>query len=628
MGEVYRAKDTRLDRAVAIKVLPEHLSLNTDLKERFEREARTISSLSHPNICALFDIGHQDGIDFLVMELLEGETLAGRLTNGALPLEQVLRFGMQIADALDKAHKQGIIHRDLKPGNIMLTKTGVKLLDFGLAKLTEPVSQKSISGLSALPTAQQRNLTAEGTILGTIQYMSPEQLEGKETDSRTDIFGFGTVLYEMATAKHAFSGKSQASLISAILRDEPASISTIQPMTPPALDRVVKTCLAKDRDDRWQTAHDVMLELKWIAEGGSQAGVPTVIGVRRKSREFIAWLLASLFLAVSILSSSAYFFFPKRDSRLIRFLVPVPEGKYYGSLQVAGALALSPDGRNLVFVGSSPEGKSLLWLRSLASEELKPLVGTEGAGFPFWSPDNHMIGFFADAKLKKIDLRGGAPETLCDATDARGGTWNREGKIIFTPNTRDALYEVSAAGGTPTQLTTLDKTRFELSHRWPYFLPDGNHFLYLVYTGPSKQDAVYVGSLNSKERKVLFRGSSSIAFGAGYILFVRDPALMAQQFDPRNMQLTGDPFQIQQNIGRYGENGPTAYAPFSVSESGTLAFGKIQSVMIQNAWLDRRGKESEKIGPAGYYHEPSLSPDGKRIALDVTDSKTDRKSVV
>src|SRR5216683_83658 len=298
MGEVYKARDTRLERTVAVKVLPQHLSSSPDVRQRFEREAKTISQLSHPHICALYDVGNQDGVEYLVMEFLEGETLADRLSRGPLPTEQTLRYGIEMADALDKAHRQGIVHRDLKPGNVMLTKSGVKLLDFGLAKVVAPVS--STSGFSVLATQGAPNLTQEGTILGTFQYMAPEQLEGREADVRTDIFAFGAVLYEMATGQKAFSGKSQASLIAAILGSEPAAISTVAPMTPPALDRVVKTCLAKDPDDRWQTAHDVMLQLKWIAEGGSQAGVPAPLVARRKGRERLAWSVAAVLALATV----------------------------------------------------------------------------------------------------------------------------------------------------------------------------------------------------------------------------------------------------------------------------------------------------------------------------------------
>src|SRR2546427_491879 len=302
MGEVYRAKDTRLDRTVAVKILPAHLSDNPDLRLRFEREARAVSSLNHAHICTLHDIGHQDGVDFLVMEYLEGETLADRLRKGPLPPEQFARTAVEIADALDRAHRQGVIHRDLKPGNIMLTRAGVKLLDFGLAKLAGPQSAQALSRLSALPTEDKSPLTAEGTIVGTLQYMAPEQLEGTEADARTDIFALGTVLYEMATGQRAFKGKSQASLIAAILASEPPPISSLQPMTPPALDRLVKTCLAKDPDERWQSAHDVAAQLRAIAEGGSSVGAPAVVVAKRKNRERIAWALAALLAGALALS--------------------------------------------------------------------------------------------------------------------------------------------------------------------------------------------------------------------------------------------------------------------------------------------------------------------------------------
>ncbi|HEV8117863.1 MAG TPA: serine/threonine-protein kinase, partial [Thermoanaerobaculia bacterium] len=297
MGEAYRARDTRLERTVAIKVLPSHLSKSEEIRQRFEREAKTISQLSHPHICALYDVGNQDGVEYLVMEFLEGETLAERLVKGPLPVEQTLKYGIEIADALDKAHRQGIVHRDLKPGNVMLTKSGVKLLDFGLAKAVAPAGP--VSAVTSLPTmAGGMNLTQEGTILGTFQYMAPEQLEGKEADARSDIFAFGSVLYEMATGKKAFSAGSQASLIAAILEREPPPISAVQPMAPPAFDRVVKTCLAKDPENRFQTAHDVRLQLQWIVEGGSQAGVPAPVTARRKSREKI-WMAATALLALA-----------------------------------------------------------------------------------------------------------------------------------------------------------------------------------------------------------------------------------------------------------------------------------------------------------------------------------------
>ncbi|HLN58999.1 MAG TPA: protein kinase, partial [Thermoanaerobaculia bacterium] len=436
MGEVYRARDTRLERTVAVKILPAHLSRSEEVRQRFEREAKTISSLSHPHICALYDVGNQDGTEYLVMEFLEGETLTDRLSRGALPLEQVLRCGIEIAEALDKAHRQGIVHRDLKPGNIMLTKSGVKLVDFGLAKIATFGRPLDAAGreqaaasehpmaenlLTALPTMMgNMNLTQEGTILGTFQYMAPEQLEGKEADARSDIFAFGTVLYEMATGQKAFAGKSQASLIASILSAEPPAISTLSPMTPPAFDRVVRTCLAKDPDDRWQTAHDVMLQLKWIAEGGSQAGVPAPLVARRKSRERLAWGVAAL-LALSTVSLAAlYLARPRVVARAVRSSILPPEKTTYHFISdAAGPPAVSPDGLQIAFTARDSSAKAALWVRSLDSLAARELPGTNGAMYPFWSPDGRHIGFFADGKLKKIEAAGGPTLVLCDAADGR-----------------------------------------------------------------------------------------------------------------------------------------------------------------------------------------------------------------
>src|SRR5262245_40191524 len=369
MGEVYRAKDTRLDRIVAVKILPSRFQNNSDLKQRFEREARAISSLTHPHICGLYDVGSQNGTEFLVMEFLEGETLAHRLSKGPLPTDQMLRYAIQIADALDKAHKQGIVHRDLKPGNIMLTKSGVKLLDFGLAKVI--ASSQAVPGVSQLDT-QQRDLTTEGTILGTIQYMSPEQLEGKDVDARTDIFAFGSVLYEMATGQKAFNGKSQASLMSSILKDEPQSISQVQPLAPAALDRVVKTCLAKDPDERWQNAHDLMKELMWITESSSQIITPTI--ARPAKRRLLPWIVAAALLFIGAAGWISFLIKARAEQKLMQFSVLNPPGN-----QITYAPAISSDGTRIVFATIDKNGKSNLWIRSLQSAHSQKIPGTEGA---------------------------------------------------------------------------------------------------------------------------------------------------------------------------------------------------------------------------------------------------------
>ncbi len=467
MGEVYKARDTRLERTVAIKVLPEHLSQNVELRQRFEREAKAISALSHPHICGLFDVGEQDGTAYLVMEFLEGETVADRLGRGRIPTEQVLRFAIEIAGALDKAHKQGIVHRDLKPGNIMLTKSGVKLLDFGLAKLGIVNSSVSAS-LSTLGTqvSPGEPLTERGTILGTFQYMAPEQLEGKEADARSDIFSFGAVLYEMATGQKAFSGKSQASLIASILEHEPPAISSVQPLIPPALDRVVKTCLAKEPDDRWQTAHDLESELKWIAQVGSQAGVAAPVAARRKSRERLAWVAFGVAAIAAALFAIGYLRRAPQPAAPIRASLPLPDKMFLGEI------ALSPDGARLAYGLAKPGGQPQLWIRSLDAPAGQPVPDGENAFFPFWSPDGRFVAFFTgDGKLKRVDASGGSLLVICDAERGVGGTWNRDGTIVFAPAPTSALFRVPAGGGQPVAVTKLDASRGETAHRYPRFPP-------------------------------------------------------------------------------------------------------------------------------------------------------------
>jgi predicted Ser/Thr protein kinase len=460
MGEVYKARDTRLDRIVAIKVLPAHLADRAELRERFEREAKTVASLNHPHICTLHDIGHQDEIDFLVMEYLEGETLAQRLLKSSLALEQVLQYAIEIADALDKAHRKGITHRDLKPGNVMLTKSGTKLLDFGLAKLKQEVAPANVP-LSELPTANDP-LTAEGALVGTMQYMAPEQLEGKEVDARTDIFAFGAMVYEMATGKRAFEGKTQASLIAAILEREPPPMSSLQPMTPPALDRVVKRCLAKDRDDRWQTARDLEVELKWIAEGGSQAGpAPTraMKGFRALGRRALILSVGIFLLGAAIASLATWNLKPSPappSQPVSRTVITLPTGQQLGGLENGSAVALSPDGTHLVYVARQGSMQRL-YLRAMDGLESTPIPGTEGAVNPFFSPDGHWLGFFAGGALKRVSVSGGAAFTLSVASNPGGASWGSHGMIIFAPTQVGALQQVPDAGGTPQPLTRFEK---------------------------------------------------------------------------------------------------------------------------------------------------------------------------
>jgi Tol biopolymer transport system component len=629
MGEVYRALDTRLDRTVAIKVLPAHLAGNTELRQRLEREARAVSSLSHPHICVLHDVGHQDGTDFLVMEYLEGETLAARITRGALPLEQLFTIATQIADALDKAHRQGVVHRDLKPGNVMLTKAGAKLMDFGLAKAHGPSS----SLISSVAVTQSSPVTAAGTIVGTFQYMSPEQIEGREADARSDVFAFGLLLYEMATGRRAFEGKTQASVIGAILATEPPPISSLQPLTPPALERLVKTCMAKDANERRQTMQDVLLDLKWITEGGSQAGVPAPVVARRKTRERL-WMASAAVLLLATLGLAATVFLNWRaasEVRPLRVFVTPPEGAAFGpSGGSGGPVVISPDGKRLAFVATNAEGKRMLYVRSLESLTAQAFSGTEDATFPFWSPDSRSIGFFAQNRLKKIEVAGGPPQTLCDTpggSGGRGGSWNRDGVIVFSPSSTSGLMRVSAAGGAATPLTKLNTERKEGTHRWPYFLPDGSHFLYVARgaaiiggsSGEGSNEGIYAASLDGKDNKLLVREASSMAYAASHLLFVREGTLMAQPFDPSRLELKGDAFpiaeQVQFDLG-------FSLAAFSASSNGVLAYhagGALQS-FSKLLWYDRSGKELGALGDPVVYYELRISPDGQKVAVDLYDA--------
>ena len=611
MGEVYRAKDTRLDRTVAVKVLPSTMAASAESRQRFEREARTISQLSHPHICALYDVGREGETEYLVMEYLEGETLSDRLLKGPLAFEQVLRFGAEIADALDKAHRQGIVHRDLKPGNVMITKSGVKLLDFGLAKAIAVPGAGSGASLTALPTQHGSNLTQEGTILGTFQYMAPEQLEGKEADARTDIFAFGCVLYEMATGRKAFSGASQASLISSIMGSEPAPISTVSPMTPPAFDRVVRTCLAKDPEDRWQTAHDVGVQLKWIAEGGSAAGVPAPVVAQRKTRERLIWAAVGL---VAGLAAALAFASARRSSppAPVRFHVAVPRN------EDVGYLAVSPDGRQLAFLSESGRGHGSISIRSLDSPDLRQLEGTKGARGLFWSPDGRTIAFFADGKLKRLPVAGGSPQTICDGNGTGGGAWAPDGTIVFSPEFGQALYRVPASGGTPAPVTKLDAERQEVFHGWPQILPDGKRFLYVARSVTRDKTAIRVGSLDSTDSPVVVRADSAgLYVPPGQLLFGREGALLAQKFDAKSSKVEGEavPLVPRMRIDFADNNALLS----SSSDGSVVAYVAGDPPQEQLTWLDRAGKALGTVGTPAEYGELSISPDGTQVLTAIGD---------
>ncbi len=619
MGEVYKAKDTRLGRDVAVKVLPAHMSSSAELRQRLEREAKTISSLSHPHICMLHDVGHQNGTDYLVMEFLEGETLADRLSKGALPMEQALKIGVEIAGALDAAHKSGIVHRDLKPGNVMLTKSGVKLLDFGLAKLAVP-EKSAVSQATSLPTALQESqpLTTRGTILGTFQYMAPEQLEGGEADARSDIFAFGCVLYEMLTGQKAFSGKSQASLISSIMGSDPPPISSIQPMIPASLDRIVKGCIAKEPDHRWSTAHDVMLQLQWIAEGGSMAGVPAPVVARRKNREKLSWAVAALALLAAAAFAYGFVRRAPKPPELMRFEIATPP-----EVTTIDVPRISPNGKILAFDATDTEGRARIWVRPLNALVAQPLPGTEGGVRPFWSPDSRFVGFVADGVLKKIDVTGGPPTKICDAPGASDGSWSPEGVILFDGTGADPIYRVAAAGGTKVAAVKLDAAKKETSVGWPEFLPDGKHFLYLLGGEKAEDSAYWIASIDSNEKRMLAPAQTLVTYSPpGYLLFVRDKTLVAQPFDAKALKTTGEPIPLAEQIGT--DN--VGLARFSVSRNGILAYrtGESGGRLV---WRDRAGRELETLGDPGNYGNPILSPSGDRLAYNLADARTGKADI-
>lgn len=609
---MYRARDTRLDRIVAVKILPIHRAEQSDARERFDREARAISSLSHPNICHLYDVGSQDGLRYLVMEYLDGETLANRLTRGPLPLEQLLKVGMEICEGLEKAHRGGVVHRDLKPGNIMLSNSGAKLMDFGLAKAASPAV--STSGLSVTMTspAGGQQLTAEGAFVGTFQYMSPEQVEGKEADPRSDIFALGAVLYEMATGQRAFEGKTPASVMAAVLERNPRSISALQPTSPPALDRIVKNCLAKDPDDRWRSAYDVKLQLAGTRED-LQTPSGTAAAKQGNTKEKIAWGLAIALMIVLAWFAAMHFRNPEPSAQTVRSsLLPPPNWSF-----LVNNVAVSPDGNRLAFVGVGPNGETTLWVRSLSTGAEQQLSGTEGATVPFWSPDSTRLGFFADSKLKIADASGGGlPKTLTETTFGRGGTWNQEGTIVFAPDMYGFLYRISENGGSPVAITKLPQGGGGQAHRWPSFLPDGKHFLFSVdWSAPGEKpgNGIYVGSLDGGDPKLVtseFTGNA--AFACGKLLYVRDLTLTAQPFDPARLQLTGPAAPV--GVPQVVTTESFSNSAFSVSETGVLVYHAVADLASQLVWFNAKGEQVGQIAAVGP-NEPRLSPDGRFVVF-------------
>lgn len=627
MGEVCRARDTRLDRDVAIKMLPADFAASAQLRARFEREAKTISQLNHPNVCTLFDVGQHEGNDYLVMELIEGESLADRLLKGALPIDLVLRHGIEIASALDAAHRHGIIHRDLKPANVMLTKSGAKLLDFGLAKSGPLVTSAGVSLIGDSPT-EHKPLTEQGTILGTFQYMAPEQLEGQDADARTDIFAFGALLYEMATGRRAFQGKNKTSLIAAIVSSNPQPVSEIAPLTPPALDHVIRKCLAKDADDRWQSIHDVADQLRWIAEAGSRAGEAAPVVARRKTKLRMAWALHAATALVAVAATFAVMYATRPVPRVFRSTLLPPDKTTFDAN--AGAMVLSPDGTRIAFATADASGTTMLWVRSLDALSAQPLAGTEGAQSPFWSPDSRFLGYFSNGKLRKIAAVGGPSQALCDVRGGRGGAWSRDGVIIFSPSPTDALYRVAAAGGMPTPLTHLDEKSGQTTHRYPSFLPDGKHFIFLSDSRPETPGtddgfAIVGGSLDSKETKVIVASSAPARYASsGELLFLRDHTLVAQPFDAKSLTLSGEAVPVAENVVRTSR----FESIFSISDNGLLAFQQGDSgELSQLAWVDREGRDLGTVGKPADYRGFEISHDEKRVATFIIDPQSQKSDV-
>jgi hypothetical protein len=612
MGEVYKARDTRLDRIVAIKVLANAAGARPEARQRFEREARAVSAINHPHICSLFDIGQQDGIDYLVLEFLEGETLAERLRKGALPIEHALRLGIQIAGALEAAHGRGIIHRDLKPANIILTTSGAKVLDFGLAKM-HAQSSALVSHGSILQTLTTP-LTGAGTIVGTLQYMAPEQLEGKDADARTDLFAFGTVLYEVISGRRAFHASSHAALISSIMTAEPAPLPSLQPLASPSLDHLVRTCLAKDPADRWQSAHDLLVQLKWIAGGGSEGAQP--LAPQRQWRERLSWIVAGMLALVVIALAISNFRQKPVEAALVQFQVQPPPDFRYEQFDLPVA---SPDGTHVAFVGSRKAGKPALWIQSLDSIGARQLPGTEGAAFPFWSPDSRSLAYFADAALNKVGLRGTPPQIICKTGPALpgGGTWNREGIILFGM-ARQPLRSVQEGGGDPRTALRLDTVRHEIGQAWPSFLPDNRHFLYSSRIADSAATELRAGSLDSSETRLVLANAVGSYVPPGWLLFTRQQTLMAQSFDSTRLRAAGDPLPVVNGVGT-SLGGRSTY---SVSQSGLLVWRTGAHEATRIAAYTGEGRRTGTVAEGLSILQMLLSPDEKLLALEAEDFKT------
>jgi eukaryotic-like serine/threonine-protein kinase len=622
MGEVYRAIDTRLDRPVAIKVVGGTDAPFTETSN-LEEEARAVATLNHPHICALHDVCRENGTAFLVMEYVHGETLAARLTRGPLPVRDAIRASIQIAEALDHAHRHGVVHCDLKPANIMLTQAGVKVLDFGLATRRAPAALRV--PLDGAPTVRHP-LSSEQTLLGTVYYMAPERLNGQECDAASDVFALGVVMYEMVAGRRPFDSAGPAGVIASIVHSDPPPPSTVRSEVPPALDWVIQRALAKDPGARWRAAGDVVEVLRWIATGHASAAPTSKPDSPFKSRRALAVAAAVALVAVGSTLGMAARFQATPDFPTLAFSVfPPADGAFTptpSSVQTP-QFSLSPDGRRLAFVASVAHDPPQIWIRALDSLTPEPLAGTHGAEYPFWSPTSDAIGFFADGMLKRIDLVGGPARVLAAAPHGRGGAWARDGYILFAPATNDAIYRVPTSGGEPALVTRVDASRHEASHRWPQLLPDGRHFLYFVQTTSPDSHGIYIGEIGgSASRRVLTSPLSATFVAPDRLVFVSDDALMETRFDWKQQRLIGDPKPIVAPIA--GSSNFSAAA--SVSQTGLLAYsgGAASADLV---WVDRDGRRIGAIGAPAEYVDFRLSPRGAQLAISEIDTVSHRPDV-
>ena len=630
MGEVYRARDARLGRDVAIKSLPNLALADPERVTRFEREAQILASLNHPHVGGIYGLEESSGTRFLILELVEGETLAARLRLGLPPAKEALTIARQIADALQAAHDKGIIHRDLKPANVMINAEGqAKVLDFGLAKALGPADGSAGSGLDGAPLDSPTiAATDSGVILGTLAYMSPEQARGKPVDKRTDIWAFGCVLYELLSGRHPFPGKTMSDRIAAILEREP-DLEAIPASTPARVQWLVRRCLEKDPRRRLHDIADARIELDEALGGSSESGraAPTT----KYTREVIAWSAAAACLTalVGVLTFTREPASPTAsDTRTYNSSIVLQDDLRLGmTTNQPGRFTLSPDGRRLALVATDTTGRTLLWIRPLNTSVAQPLAGTEGAAFPFWSPDSRSIAFTAQGKLKTIDTSGGPPVTLADATLAATGSWNNDGVILYTPTGGSRIHRVSVSGGPPTPITTFDAAAGDAQHWYPFFLPDGRHFLFFAVGskpgGLTDSRAVMVGSLDAKEPvKLLVQGGSNAKYANGHLVFMRGATLVAQAFDVDRLQLAGEPVPIAQQVQSAGSGASGGAGAFTVSDTGLLVYQSGVLTRSQLAWYDHEGKRGSALGDQADYGDVTLSPDGRRAAVSVADRST------